>query len=85
MTIEDIKKALGITGEYFDDVLQVYFDTTKIYLHNAGVADEKMNIGVVARGVADLWNYGAGQGTWSKIFIDMASQLALGGEVDENI
>ena len=80
MTIEDIKTALGITGEYFDELLSIYMDTAKAYLRNAGVSDENMNVGVVARGVADLWNYGAGQGTWSQIFIDMASQLALGGE-----
>lgn len=80
MTVEDIKQALGITGEYFDDLLTIYMNTTVEYLRNAGVSDEKMNVGVVARGVSDLWNYGAGQGTWSKIFIDMASQLALGGK-----
>ena len=79
MTVEDIKQALGITGEHFDDLLTIYMNTTIEYLRNAGVSDEKMNVGVVARGVSDLWNYGAGQGTWSKIFIDMASQLALGG------
>lgn len=80
MTVEDIKKALGITGEYFDELLSIYMESTKTYLRNAGVSDENMNVGVVARGVADLWNYGAGQGTWSQIFIDMASQLALGGK-----
>ena len=79
MTVEDIKKALGITGEYFDELLTIYMDTTKAYLRNAGVSDENMNVGVVARGVADLWNYGAGKGEWSKVFIDMASQLALRG------
>ena len=80
MTVEDIKKALGITGEYFDELLTIYMDTTKAYLRNAGVSDENMNVGVVARGVSDLWNYGAGKGEWSKVFVDMASQLALGGK-----
>ena len=80
MTIEDIKTALGITGEYFDELLSIYMDTAKAYLRNAGVSDENMNVGVVARGVADLWNYGAGKGEWSQVFIDMASQLALGGK-----
>ena len=80
MTVEDIKTALGITGEYFDELLSIYMDTAKAYLRNAGVSDENMNVGVVARGVADLWNYGAGKGEWSQVFIDMASQLALGGK-----
>lgn len=79
MTIEDIKEALGITGDHFDGLLTIYMNTTMAYLRNAGVSDENMNIGVVARGVADLWNYGAGKGEWSKVFIDMASQLALRG------
>ena len=79
MTVDDIKQALGITGEYFDELLTIYMDTTKAYLRNAGESDENMNVGVVARGVADLWKYGAGKGEWSKVFIDMASQLALRG------
>ena len=77
MTVEDIKKALGITGEHFDDLLTIYMNTTVDYLRGAGVKEENINIGVVARGVSDLWNYGAGKGAWSTIFVDMVTQLAL--------
>lgn len=80
VTVEDIKTALGITGENFDSLLTIYMDNTKDYLISAGVPEDRMTAGIIARGVADQWNYGAGAGTWSKIFIDQATQLALGGK-----
>ena len=53
--LDRVKKALGIEGEYQDDI----------------------SIGVLTRGVADLWNYGSNDGKLSQYFIQRVSQLAL--------
>ena len=47
------------------------------FLKEAGVAEANITAGIVARGVSDLWNYGAADGTLSSYFIQRASQLAL--------
>lgn len=76
-TLADVKSALGITGTYHDATLQVYFDEVVEFLVKAGVKPSKITAGVVARGVSDLWNYGAGEGKLSQYFIQRASQLSL--------
>ena len=68
-TLNDVKNALGITGEFQNDTLQVYFDEV--------VAETHITSGIVARGVADLWNYGSGEGKLSPYFMQRAAQLAL--------
>lgn len=75
--LQDVKKALGITGDYQDDTLQVYFDEVVSFLIDAGVAQSNITSGIVARGVADLWNYGSGNGRLSEYFLQRAAQLAL--------
>lgn len=77
--LETIKKALGITGNYLDDTIQIYIDEVNSYLVSAGMPMELVNadetFGIVARGVADLWNYGAGEGKLSNYFMQRAIQL----------
>lgn len=75
--LQDVKNALGITGEYQDGTLQVYFDEVVAFLIDAGVAQSNITSGIVARGVADLWNYGSGNGRLSEYFLQRAAQLAL--------
>ena len=75
--LQDVKNALGITGDYQDDTLQVYFDEVVAFLIDAGVAQSNITSGIVARGVADLWNYGSGNGRLSEYFLQRAAQLAL--------
>lgn len=75
--IINIKTALGITGNYQDETLQIYIDEVLDFLKKAGVPENKITNGLVARGVADLWNYGAGEGKLSQYFIQRASQLAI--------
>ena len=75
-TLAQVKSALGITGTYQDATLQVYFDETVDFLKESGVADADISAGIVARGVADLWNYGAGDGKLSSYFMQRAAQLA---------
>lgn len=76
VTLEDIKNALGITGDYLDATLQIYFDEVVAFLKDAGVSQSNITKGIVARGVADLWNYGTGEGKLSSYFIQRAVQLA---------
>lgn len=76
-SLEDIKNALGVTGTYQDATLTVYMNEVAEYLKDAGVPSAKITSGIVARGVSDLWNYGAGEGKLSSYFINRASQLAV--------
>ena len=76
VNLTDVKNALGITGDYQDDTLQVYFDEVVAFLVDAGVKQSNITKGIVARGVADLWNYGAGEGQLSQYFLQRTTQLA---------
>ncbi len=78
--LDDVKNALGITGTYQDSTLLIYIDEVVSFLNDAGVKSANITSGVVARGVSDLWNYGAGEGKLSSYFIQRASQLALKGQ-----
>lgn len=74
--LEEVKKALGITGTYQDDTLTVYIDEVQAFLVDAGVPAERQTSGLVARGVADLWNYGGAEGKLSPYFVQRAAQLS---------
>lgn len=71
-----VKKALGIEGDYQDSTLQEYIDEVTTYLQDAGVKSANITSGLVARGVADLWNYGAAEGKLSEYFMQRATQLS---------
>lgn len=77
--LDDVKNALGVTGDYQNATLQSYIDEVTAFLIDAGVASANITSGVIARGVADLWNYGAGEGKLSSYFMMRATQLALKG------
>lgn len=76
VSLNEIKDALGITGEYQDPTLQVYVTEVIGFLVEAGVRQKYITSGIVARGVADLWNYGAGDGRLSTYFKERAAQLS---------
>ena len=78
--LEDVKNALGITGNYQNATIQVYINEVVAFLKDAGVSEANITNGIVARGVSDLWNYGAGEGTLSTYFMQRAAQLALKGQ-----
>lgn len=82
--LEQIKIRLGVTGNYHDDLLTGYIEDVKHFLEGAGIPETTLNsktsVGVIARGVADVWNFGSGDGTWSNMFYNMSIQLALRGE-----
>lgn len=77
--LEGVKSALGITGEYQDATLNIYIDEVVAYLVGAGAAESVINssaaVGVIARGVTDLWNYNGGAGKLSDYFYQRALQL----------
>lgn len=79
VTLEQVKAALGIVGDYQDATLQVYFDEAVAFLVDAGVSEANITAGVVARGVSDLWNYGSGDGKLSPYFMQRAAQLSYKG------
>lgn len=75
--LNDVKNALGITGDYQNNTLSVYVNEVVAFLVDAGVAETHITSGLVARGVADLWNYGSGDGKFSQYFVQRAAQLSL--------
>ena len=85
--LEDVKKAIGVTGIYQNDTIQAHIDEVKEYLTDAGVhvtvLNSKKAKGVIARGVTDLWNYGAGDGKLSPYFYERATQLVYAGKIEE--
>lgn len=74
--LENVKTALGITGNYQDATIQIYINEVIDFLVGAGVPQSKITVGIVARGVSDLWNYGGAEGKLSPYFMQRAAQLA---------
>lgn len=72
-----VKTALNITGNFQDATLTTYIDEVVSFLQGAGVKNAEITVGIVSRGVSDLWNYGAGGGVLSEYFYRRAAQLAL--------
>ena len=76
-TLTEVKAALNITGEYQDAALAVWYSEVTDFIRRAGVKPANVTAGLVARGITDLWNYGAGDGKLSEYFMQRVSQLAL--------
>lgn len=78
--LTEIKTRLDITGNYHDGKLNGYIEDVKGFLIDGGVEQRVVNdscaVGVICRGVADLWNYGEG-GEFSAYFKQRATQLSL--------
>lgn len=86
--LTEVKKRIGITGDYQDDTLTGHIQDVKDFMQDAGVSEEVMQttkiIGAVTRGVSDLWGYGSGNGEFSPYFFQRVTQLVYkGGEVGE--
>ena len=79
----NVKKGLMINGNQFDDVLNIHISDVKSYLKFAGVDNSRLEsndvVGVILRGVSDLWNNSAGDVEFSPYFYDRVSQLVLSG------
>lgn len=76
-----VKTALNISGTFQDATISGYISDVKGFLEDAGVKPEILadtaSVGVISRGVADLWNYGSGNTKLSDYFFQRAKQLAL--------
>lgn len=76
-----VKTALGITGDYQNDTLNVYIEEVMGFMRFAGISDEVLHnsvaVGVICRGVADLWNYGSGNAQLSEYFKQRVTQFML--------
>jgi hypothetical protein len=74
-----VKESLNISGAHFDNTLKHVIDEVKGYLTSAGVDADVLGstlaVGCIARGVADLWNYGNGDTKLSEYFYQRAAQL----------
>ena len=78
--LSEVKKRIGVTGDYQNDVISGHIQDVKDYMIDAGVSDSVMYsnaiIGAVTRGVSDLWDYGSGKGEFSPYFMQRVTQLA---------
>ena len=79
--LSKVKKALGIGGDYQDELLEIYISSTMDYMKNAGVSEKAIrdtkSVAVIVRGVIDLWSYLGGKGTFSTLFKEMVEQLRM--------
>lgn len=79
-----VKTALLLEGDYHNDMLRVYINEVLDYMRSAGVPEDVLQservIGVVARGVTDLWNFGSGNGRLSEYYYQRVIQLVKWGE-----
>lgn len=75
-----VKDALGITGDSQNNTLELYIDEVKSYLVDGGVSkaffETRECVGILARGVSDLWSYSGGDVKFSPYFYERAAQLA---------
>lgn len=74
--LDSVKTALNITGTYQDETIGEYIDEVVAFLKDAGVMSSNITPGIVARGVSDLWNYGAADGKLSSYFMQRAAQIS---------
>lgn len=84
--LEKVKRGLMITGNQFDAALEDYITDVQFYLIAAGVDPARVGsaecLGVIRRGVSDLWNNDSGNVEFSPYFYDKVTQLVLMGDVE---
>ena len=87
--LEKVKTMLGITGTYQDETIKGYIEEVKQFLIDGGVDKEIVeadtSVGVIARGVADLWNYGSGGTSFSPYFLQRATQLSYKDKEEKQV
>lgn len=86
--LEKVKTALGISGDFQNDTLNLYIGEVLDELISAGVqrevAESEAAVGCIAIGVNDLWNYTSGGVKHSEYFNRRLTQLSL-KRVSENV
>ena len=83
--LEEVKTRLLIADDYHDDMLEALIEDVKAYMLSGGVDDNVVEsdkaVGCIARGVADLYDFGSGNGRFSEVFNQRVFQLT--GETNE--
>lgn len=76
-----VKTALGISGDYQNETLQLYIDEVVSEMIAAGVkkeiAESAAAVGCIACGVNDLWNFTSGGVKHSEYFNRRMIQLSM--------
>ena len=77
--LANVKQALGETSDFADGMISIYIEEVLDYMKNAGVSakNAKSAVGVIARGVSDLWDNDGGGVKFSPYFHERVTQLAL--------
>lgn len=89
--LKRVKTGLGISGDYHDEVLQIYIDSMKEFMRSAGVVEEVVNssvsVGCIIAGVNDLYNYSSGGVKLSDFTVKRIIQLGYktADEVKDNV
>lgn len=77
---ELVKKALGISGTFQDESLNIYINEAMLFMQDAGVKEEIAQglsaIGAIVLFVNDNWNYSSGEVKQSEAFTKRLIQLA---------
>ena len=81
--LSKVKVGLGNIPSHLDETIQLYIDEVIQYLLSDGVSTDLLKeddidercVGVIIRGVSDLWNYGNGDTKLSDYFYQRADQL----------
>ena len=78
--LNEVKSGLGISGSYQDKTVKVHVREVKAFMSSAGVRqeiiDSEASVGVIVRGVSDLWNLNSGTVAFSEYFKMRVIQLA---------
>lgn len=79
--LEKVKKMMNITGTAMDETIKLYINEVIAFAIDAGVNPEVIyspdNVGVIARGVIDLYNLNSGAGSFSDVFMKRIIQLTM--------
>lgn len=79
LLLEKVKNDLKITIDYHNEDLKSLIEEVKFYLLSAGVSqsviDSDKSVGVIVRGVSDLWNTRSDNARYSEYFYQRAEQL----------
>lgn len=87
--LKEVKARINFP-DYDEPTISGLIQDVKDFCVDAGVPADVMEsekaIGLIARGVSDLWNMGAGEGKWSEVFRMRLYQLQLetGGNDDKS-
>lgn len=85
--LEKVKSMLNITGDFQNNTISLYIAEVKDFILKAGVDKSILNsdssVGVIARGVSDLWNFNGGK--FSEYFMMRVTQLALPDKEADNV